>query len=128
MLELETLLVVEGIVKVVVRSVGDRFCKKMDVVTVVQNKYVVTISISTQTRPNTPSYSYTSNKMTVCVVIGAYFCRTAMLTEVTEGSGFGDLEVACWPLVPKFAGSNPAEAVRFFRAKKSSVHLPSEGK
>ena len=33
-------------------------------------------------------------------------------------SGFGGLEVACWPLVPKFAGSNPAEAVGFFRAKK----------
>ena len=26
-------------------------------------------------------------------------------------SGFGGLEVACWPLVPKFEGSNPAEAV-----------------
>ena len=26
-------------------------------------------------------------------------------------SGFGGLEVACWPLVPKFAGSNLAEAV-----------------
>ena len=32
--------------------------------------------------------------------------------------GFGDLGVACWPLVPKFAGSNPAEAVGFLRAKK----------
>ena len=42
--------------------------------------------------------------------------------------GFGGLEVACWPLVPKFAGSNPAEAVGFLRAKKSSVRLPSEGK
>jgi len=39
---------------------------------------------------------------------------------------FGGLEVACWPLVPKFAGSNPAEAVGFFRAKKSSARLPSE--
>jgi len=28
-------------------------------------------------------------------------------------SGFGGLEVACWPLVPKFAGSHPAEAVGF---------------
>jgi len=28
-------------------------------------------------------------------------------------SGFGSLEVACWPLVPKFAGSRPAEAVGF---------------
>jgi hypothetical protein len=39
-------------------------------------------------------------------------------------SGFGGLEVACWPLVPEFAGSNPAEAV----GKKSLVRLPSEGK
>jgi hypothetical protein len=31
--------------------------------------------------------------------------------------GFGGLEVACWPLVPKFAGSNPAEAVGFFGRK-----------
>ena len=31
-------------------------------------------------------------------------------------SGFGGLQVSCWPLVPKFAGSNPAEAVGFFRA------------
>jgi hypothetical protein len=43
-------------------------------------------------------------------------------------SGFGGLGVACWPLVPKFAGSNPAKAVGFFRVKKSSARLPSEGK
>jgi hypothetical protein len=43
-------------------------------------------------------------------------------------SVFGDLEDACWPLVPKFAGSNPAEAVGFFRAKKSPAHLSLEGK
>jgi hypothetical protein len=43
-------------------------------------------------------------------------------------SGFGGLGVASWPLVPKFAGSNPAEVVGFFRAKKSSARLPSEGK
>ena len=42
--------------------------------------------------------------------------------------GFGGLGVACWPLLPKFAGSNPAEAVGFLRAKKSSARLPSEGK
>ena len=34
-----------------------------------------------------------------------------------NASGFGGLVVACWPLVPKFAGSNPAEAVRFLRGK-----------
>jgi hypothetical protein len=38
------------------------------------------------------------------------------------------LEVACWPLEPKVAGSNPAEAVGFFRAKKSPARLPSEGR
>ena len=43
-------------------------------------------------------------------------------------SGFGGLGVACWPLVPKFAGSNPAEAVGFLGRKKSSARLPSEGK
>ena len=34
-------------------------------------------------------------------------------------SGFGGLEVASWPLVPKFAGSNPAEAVGFLRVNKN---------
>jgi hypothetical protein len=33
----------------------------------------------------------------------------------------------CWPLEPKVAGSNPDEAVGFFRAKKSSARLLSEG-
>ena len=42
-------------------------------------------------------------------------------------SGFGGLEVACWRLVPKFAGSNPAEAVGFFRAKKI-LSAPSFGR
>jgi hypothetical protein len=32
-------------------------------------------------------------------------------------SGFVGLEVACWPLVPRFVGSNPAEAVGFFGRK-----------
>ena len=34
----------------------------------------------------------------------------SLMLSVSE-SGFGGLEVACWPLVLKFAGSNPAEAV-----------------
>ena len=32
-------------------------------------------------------------------------------------SGFGGLGVACWPLVPKFPGSNPAETVGFLGRK-----------
>jgi hypothetical protein len=32
-------------------------------------------------------------------------------------SGFGGLEVACRPLVPKLAGSHPAEAVGFLGRK-----------
>jgi hypothetical protein len=31
-------------------------------------------------------------------------------------------------MVPKFVGSNPVEAVGFFRVKKSSAYLPAEGK
>ena len=42
-------------------------------------------------------------------------------------SGFGGLEVVCWHLVPKFAGSNPAEAVGFFRTKKI-LTTPSFGR
>jgi hypothetical protein len=33
-------------------------------------------------------------------------------------SGFGVLAVACCLQVPKFAGSNPAEAVRIFQGEK----------
>ena len=58
-------------------------------------------------------------------------CDVALLDTqlvTADPSGFGGLEVACWPLVPKFAGSNPAEAVGFFTGGKSSARLPSEGK
>jgi hypothetical protein len=37
-------------------------------------------------------------------------------------SGFGGADVACWPLIPKFEGSNPAEAVGFLRAIKIAQH------
>ena len=40
--------------------------------------------------------------------------------------GIGGLGVACWPLVPKFEGSNPAKAVGFLRAKKI-LSTPSFG-
>ena len=34
-------------------------------------------------------------------------------------SGFDGLDVACWPLVPKFAGSHPAENIGFLGRKKN---------
>jgi len=37
--------------------------------------------------------------------------------QKSEVQCFGGLGVACWPLVPKFAGSNPAEAVGFLGQK-----------
>jgi len=37
--------------------------------------------------------------------------------------GFGGLEVACWPLVPKFAGSNPSD----FKGEKI-LSTPSFGR
>jgi len=40
--------------------------------------------------------------------------------------GFGGLEEACWPLVPKFAVSNPDVAVGLFRAK-NMLSTPSFG-
>jgi hypothetical protein len=51
-------------------------------------------------------------------IIGEYFINTVFYNyRDVLLSGFGGLEVACWPLVPKFAGSNPAEAVWFFGRK-----------
>ena len=40
---------------------------------------------------------------------------------------FCELGVACWPLVPKFAGSNPAEAVGFFRAENPQLAFLRRG-
>ena len=50
-----------------------------------------------------------------------------LVATYKQNSGFGGLEVACWSLVPKFEGSNPAETVGFFRAKKI-LRTPSFGR
>ena len=58
-------------------------------------------------------YSYLCCKAAKVSKLGSEnFCR------ILDESGFGGLEVACWPLVPKFAGSNPTEAVGFLRVNK----------
>ena len=86
--------------------------------------------------PNAITSLTLGNYMVTSVVHGAictvFYCASYRLNIfralLCPLSGFGGLGVACWPLVPKFAGSNSAEAVGFFRAKKSSARLPSEGK
>ena len=59
---------------------------------------------------------------------GTFFLQNVFCIVTLDVDSFGGLGVACWPLVPKFAGSNPAEAVGFLGAKKSSARLPSVGK
>ena len=61
-------------------------------------------------------------------VLVTHMTKFYMLALNIFRNGFGGVAVACWPLVPKFAGSNPAEAVGFFRVKKTSARLPLEGK
>jgi len=46
-----------------------------------------------------------------------FYIPTNAHSIYTLESGFGGLEVACWPLVPKFAGLHPAEAVGFLGRK-----------
>jgi hypothetical protein len=50
------------------------------------------------------------------------------ISVIIQNSGFGGLGVSVLASGTKFAGSNPAEAVGFLRAEKSSARLPSEGK
>ena len=49
---------------------------------------------------------------------------TQPVTEMS--SGFGGLEVACWPLVPKFAGSKPGRSRQIFQGEKI-LSTPSFG-
>ena len=61
-------------------------------------------------------------------IIALYICQhTISITTIRIPRRFCGLEVACCPLVPKFAGSNPAEAVGFFTAKKI-LSTPSFGR
>ena len=63
----------------------------------------------------------------------AYFFAIINWQTLTNGSvnldisAFGGLEVACCPLVPKSAGSNPAEAVGFLRVNKNPQHVGGYG-
>ena len=57
----------------------------------------------------------------------SYVNGTLQFVSFSLTSGFDGLEVACWPLVPKFAGSNPAEAVGFLRVNKNPRHVRGHG-
>ena len=43
--------------------------------------------------------------------------RMSNTKTYTSNSGFSGLQAACWPLVPKFARSHPAEAAGFLGRK-----------
>ena len=54
------------------------------------------------------------HKMNIYIYIYIYIERER---ERERFNSFGGLGVACWPLVPKFAGSNSAEDVGFLGRK-----------
>jgi hypothetical protein len=54
-------------------------------------------------------------KIKVCFLLASVVVVQQLF--VSLHSGVGGLEVACWPLVPKFAGSHTAEAVGFLGRK-----------
>jgi hypothetical protein len=63
----------------------------------------------------------------IFVYKGSLFSTSPVNFCTSSTSGFGGLGVACRPLVPKFAGSNPTETVGFFRAKKKILSTTSFG-
>ena len=56
-----------------------------------------------------------------------YLSYSSIICPSSCLSGFGGLDIACWPLVPKFAGSNSAEAVGFLRVNKNPQHVGGHG-
>jgi len=65
------------------------------------------------------------------VVIGIFCFQFSWLFVINydySDSGFGGLVVACWPLVPKFAGLHPAEAVGFLGRKNPQPSFGGEVK
>jgi hypothetical protein len=81
--------------------------------------HLVEESATSRTLTNNCSACSTLSRRTATICM-AYCCDTEATSVVRW--------LACWPLVHKIAGSNPAEAVWFFGWKKSSECLPSEGK
>ena len=57
--------------------------------------------------------TYLSASKHIFKIIEAFLPLVFMYSQFYPAyiKAFGGLGVACWPLVPKFTGSNPAEAV-----------------
>ena len=75
-----------------------------------------------------PHFGYSNTKFQRKAKPTQLVCSTygAQLRRFIFNLMFGGLEVACWPLVSKFAGSNLAEAIGFLRGKKI-LSTPSFG-
>ena len=58
-----------------------------------------------------------ADSVCVAAVTDALLLLSLLAEELILILGFGGLGVACCPLVPEFAGSNPAEAVGFLGRK-----------
>ena len=56
-----------------------------------------------------------------------YWHVPTVMQDVNSRCSSEGLEVACWPLVLKLAGSNPAEAVGFLRVNKNPQHVGGHG-
>jgi len=98
----------------------------------------ITLMIEPKSQYSSPSVKHPrpSRSPTECQQCCTEVCLTAstynvpirvkqlerILPKIVCRCGFGGLGVACWPLVPKFAGSNPAEAVGFL-GRKNPQHV-----
>jgi hypothetical protein len=88
---------------------------KIDILWVVpflQNRSHISESDETITIKNKSAMSWNAAVVAQCNEL-SHSPAKAMENQMPSFSAFGGLEVACWPLVPKFAGSQPAEAVGF---------------
>ena len=73
---------------------------------------------------NFSSGQTSKTKILVHVIISYDLALHNKCFFIFHDSGFGGLEVA---LVPKFVGSNPAEAVGFLRVNKNPHHIGGHG-
>jgi len=69
-----------------------------------------------------------SSRLISVFFYSSFFLRVKITLSYNQKSVFGGLEVACWPLVPKFSGSHQAEAVGFVGRKNPQHAFLWKGK